>query len=249
MHATLLDIPAPLQASLTPFGGLPNWTPHSWRLSVPLIYNHRSKSCDTSNTVVIRDPSAGNGKTHGNDSNGTKEHHQSNGGELPRKCLSISLEISQTRTQLAWLVFFRGTSGEKAPPKKRAENFREEVLIRFFGDIFKLFVKYILLYGVGVQPAAMQHTMHAPLAALQAKMAAGMPAPPVLTPATPPAAETHATHSVLQPVWQMPYESGPASAGVASTATRARARVRARRVVIWCGTFFVGSCGTTNCNV
>ena len=33
--------------------------------------------------------------------------------------------------------------------------------------------------------------------------------PPVETPATPPAADTQVTQTVLHPVWQIPYASGP----------------------------------------
>ena len=56
-----------------------------------------------------------------------------------------------------------------------------------------------IIQGVGSANAAMQADMHIPCAALQAKIAAGTPTPPVETPATPPAPLTHATHNVLHP--------------------------------------------------
>ena len=58
--------------------------------------------------------------------------------------------------------------------------------------------------GEGASRRAAQVAMQTPLAALHANTAAGTPAPPVLTPATPPAALTQATHTVLHPVWQAP---------------------------------------------
>ena len=58
-------------------------------------------------------------------------------------------------------------------------------------------------YGVGDRPAATHAAIHTPCAVLQARIAAGTPAPPVETPATPPAAETQATQTVLHPVWQI----------------------------------------------
>jgi len=42
--------------------------------------------------------------------------------------------------------------------------------------------------------------MHNACAALQARIVAGTPTPPVETPATPPAAETHEVQTVLHPV-------------------------------------------------
>jgi len=42
--------------------------------------------------------------------------------------------------------------------------------------------------------------MHNVCAALQARIVAGTPTPPVETPATPPAAETHEVQTVLHPV-------------------------------------------------
>ena len=63
--------------------------------------------------------------------------------------------------------------------------------------------------GVGINPAAMQAAIHTPWAVLQAAIAAGTAAPPVLTPAVPPAPVTQATQTVLHPVWQIPYAAGP----------------------------------------
>ena len=56
--------------------------------------------------------------------------------------------------------------------------------------------------GVGERPAATQAAIQVPWATLHARIAAGTPTPPVETPATPPAAETQATHTVLHAVWQ-----------------------------------------------
>ena len=50
---------------------------------------------------------------------------------------------------------------------------------------------------VGERPAATQAAIQVPWAALHARIAAGTATPPVETPATPPAAETQATHTVL----------------------------------------------------
>ena len=55
-------------------------------------------------------------------------------------------------------------------------------------------------YKVGERPAATQAAIQAPWAALQARMAAGTPTPPVETPATTPAPDTQATQTVLHPV-------------------------------------------------
>ena len=55
-------------------------------------------------------------------------------------------------------------------------------------------------YGVGERPAATQAIMQAPWAALHDRIAAGTAKPPVETPATPPAADTQATQTVLHPV-------------------------------------------------
>ncbi len=57
-----------------------------------------------------------------------------------------------------------------------------------------------IIQGVGARTAATQHVMQTPWAALQPKIAAGTPTPPVDTPATPPAAATHETQRVLHPV-------------------------------------------------
>ena len=51
----------------------------------------------------------------------------------------------------------------------------------------------------GKANARLQEAMQIPYAALQATMAAGTPKPPVVTPATPPAPETHVTHKKLHP--------------------------------------------------
>jgi len=55
-------------------------------------------------------------------------------------------------------------------------------------------------YGVGERPAATQAAIQVPWAALHARIAAGTPTLPVETPATPPAADTQATQTVLHPV-------------------------------------------------
>ena len=55
-------------------------------------------------------------------------------------------------------------------------------------------------HGAGASSSAAHMVMQTPLAALQARIAAGTPAPPVLTPATPPPALTQATQTVLHPV-------------------------------------------------
>jgi len=68
----------------------------------------------------------------------------------------------------------------------------------------RLVAHRLVAHRVGERPAATHAAMHTPLAALQARMAAGTPVPPVDTPATPPAAATQDTHTALQPVWQMP---------------------------------------------
>ena len=58
-----------------------------------------------------------------------------------------------------------------------------------------------LLHGVGATVNAVAHAaMQTPCAQLQAKIAAGTAAPPVDTPATPPAAATHATQTALHPL-------------------------------------------------
>ena len=62
---------------------------------------------------------------------------------------------------------------------------------------------------MGERPAATHAAIQVPWAALHARIAAGTAAPPVETPATPPPADTQATQSVLHPVWQIPYASGP----------------------------------------
>jgi hypothetical protein len=74
-------------------------------------------------------------------------------------------------------------------------------------NIFELNINIIqsspieaIIQGVGSANAAAQPDMQTPCAALQAKIAAGTPAPPVETPATPPAPLTQATHSALHPV-------------------------------------------------
>ena len=64
----------------------------------------------------------------------------------------------------------------------------------------KINLDWILFQGVGSPNATMHEAIHIPYAALQAIIAAGTPTPPVLTPATPPAAATHATQTVLHPV-------------------------------------------------
>ena len=53
--------------------------------------------------------------------------------------------------------------------------------------------------------------MHVPCPTLQARIAAGTATPPVDTPATPPAADTHATHKALHPVWHIEYPINPDS--------------------------------------
>ena len=53
---------------------------------------------------------------------------------------------------------------------------------------------------VGERPAATQAAIQTPWAALHARIAAGTAAPPVETPAVPPAAATQATHTALHPV-------------------------------------------------
>jgi len=55
-------------------------------------------------------------------------------------------------------------------------------------------------YRVGERPAATQAAIQTPWAELHARIDAGTPAPPVETPATPPAAATQATQTVLHPV-------------------------------------------------
>ena len=54
--------------------------------------------------------------------------------------------------------------------------------------------------GVGSASATEHAAIQVPYAALQARIAAGTARPPVETPATPPAAATHAPHTTLQPV-------------------------------------------------
>ena len=55
-------------------------------------------------------------------------------------------------------------------------------------------------YRVGERPAATQAAIQTPWAALHARIDAGTAAHPVETPATPPAAVTQATQTVLHPV-------------------------------------------------
>ena len=65
-------------------------------------------------------------------------------------------------------------------------------------------VLIIFIYSVGERPAATHAAIQTPWAALHARIAAGTAAPPVETPATPPAADTQATQTPLHPVWQIP---------------------------------------------
>ena len=55
-------------------------------------------------------------------------------------------------------------------------------------------------YRLGERPAATQAAMQTPWAALHARIDAGTAAPPVETPATPPAAATQVIQTVLHPV-------------------------------------------------
>ena len=65
---------------------------------------------------------------------------------------------------------------------------------------------------MGAAKAAPQATMHTPWAELHARIAAGTPRPPVLTPATPPAPPTQATQRALHPDIHIPIAIGPAEA-------------------------------------
>ena len=73
-----------------------------------------------------------------------------------------------------------------------------------------LFKVSVICQGIGAAYAAAQPAMHFPNAALQAKMAAGVPAPAVTVPKTAPAAEQQATAKAAQPAEQIAPAIGPA---------------------------------------